>query len=97
MVGHVAFSHAPVCGAIVRRAYLLRHGLLQPRIPLGQESVSLDSSAYLTEKCALRNCDVSGGFGVYACSVIATGDLIGVWSGTAACFGLPKRACSTKP
>ena len=60
-------------------------------------SVSRDSSAYLTEKCALRNRDVSGGFGVYACSVIATGDLIGGWSGPAACFGLPKRARSTKP
>ena len=43
--------------------------------------MSQDSTAYLTEKCEVRNRDVAGGHAVYALSVIEPGELIGVWSG----------------
>jgi uncharacterized protein len=43
--------------------------------------VSQDSTAYLTDKCKVRNRDVAGGHAVYAQSVIEPGELIGVWSG----------------
>jgi hypothetical protein len=43
--------------------------------------VSPDSTAYLTEKCEVRNRDVAGGYAVFARSVIEPGELVGVWSG----------------
>ena len=43
--------------------------------------MSQKTSAYLTEKCQVRNCDVAGGKSVVARSVIEPGELIAVWSG----------------
>jgi hypothetical protein len=43
--------------------------------------VSQASSAYLTDKCEVRNRDVTGGKAVFAMEQIAQGELIGVWSG----------------
>ena len=43
--------------------------------------MSQDSTAYLTDKCEVRNRDVAGGHAVFARSVIEPGELIGVWSG----------------
>jgi hypothetical protein len=43
--------------------------------------VSPESTAYLTEKCEVRNRDVAGGYAVFARSVIEPGELVGVWSG----------------
>jgi hypothetical protein len=43
--------------------------------------VSQESTAYLTDKCEVRNRDVAGGHSVVARAVIAPGELIGVWSG----------------
>lgn len=48
---------------------------------MSQDSLSRDKTAYLTEKCEVRNRDVTGGFGVYAKSIIEPGELIGTWSG----------------
>lgn len=43
--------------------------------------MSQDSTAYLTDKCEVRNRDVAGGHAVVARAVIEPGELIGVWSG----------------
>jgi hypothetical protein len=43
--------------------------------------VSQESTAYLTDKCEVRNRDVAGGKSVVARNVIEPGELIGVWSG----------------
>jgi hypothetical protein len=43
--------------------------------------VSQASTAYLTDKCEVRNRDVTGGKAVYARDVIEPGELIAVWSG----------------
>jgi len=43
--------------------------------------VSPESTAYLTDKCEVRNRDVAGGHSVIARAVIDPGELIGVWSG----------------
>ena len=43
--------------------------------------MSQDSSAYLTDKCEVRNRDVTGGKSVIAREHIDPGELIGVWSG----------------
>lgn len=43
--------------------------------------MSPESTAYLTEKCEVRNRDVAGGYAVFARSVIEPGELVGVWSG----------------
>lgn len=43
--------------------------------------MSQDSTAYLTDKCEVRNRDVAGGYAVFARAVIEPGELIGVWSG----------------
>ncbi|HEX9752003.1 MAG TPA: SET domain-containing protein, partial [Methyloceanibacter sp.] len=43
--------------------------------------VSPESTAYLTDKCEVRNRDVAGGHSVIARGVIHSGELIGVWSG----------------
>lgn len=43
--------------------------------------MSPESTAYLTEKCEVRNRDVAGGYAVFARSVIESGELVGVWSG----------------
>jgi hypothetical protein len=43
--------------------------------------VSQKTSAYLTDKCEVRNCDVAGGKSVAARSVIEPGEVIAVWSG----------------
>ena len=43
--------------------------------------MSQGSSAYLTDKCEVRNRDVTGGKAVIAREHIAPGELIGVWSG----------------
>jgi hypothetical protein len=43
--------------------------------------VSQESTAYLTDKCEVRNRDVAGGHSVIARAVIDPGELIGVWSG----------------
>ncbi len=43
--------------------------------------MSQKTSAYLTKKCEVRNCDVAGGKSVAARSVIEPGELIAVWSG----------------
>lgn len=48
---------------------------------MSQDSSSHDSTAYLTDKCEVRNRDVAGGHAVYAVSVIEPGELVGVWSG----------------
>jgi hypothetical protein len=48
---------------------------------VSQDSSSRDSTAYLTDKCEVRNRDVAGGHAVFARSVIEPGELIGVWSG----------------
>jgi uncharacterized protein len=43
--------------------------------------VSPESTAYLTDKCEVRNRDVAGGKTVVARKVIQRGELIAVWSG----------------
>jgi len=43
--------------------------------------VSQSTTAYLTEKCEVRNRDVSGGKAVFARELIVPGDVIAVWSG----------------
>ena len=43
--------------------------------------VSLESSAYLTDKCEVQNRDVTGGRAVFARDVIEQGELIAIWSG----------------
>jgi hypothetical protein len=43
--------------------------------------VSPDSTAYLSDKCEVKNRDVTGGHSVVARQVIDPGELIGVWSG----------------
>ncbi|MGV1014625.1 MAG: SET domain-containing protein [Methyloceanibacter sp.] len=43
--------------------------------------MSQESTAYLTDKCEVRNRDVAGGKSVVARAVIEPGELIGVWSG----------------
>jgi len=43
--------------------------------------VSLESSAYLTDKCEVQNRDVTGGRTVFARDAIEPGELIAVWSG----------------
>jgi hypothetical protein len=48
---------------------------------VSQDSSSRDSTAYLTDKCEVRNRDVAGGHVVFARAVIDPGELIGVWSG----------------
>jgi len=48
---------------------------------VSQDSSSRDLTAYLTDKCEVRNRDVAGGYAVYAGSVIEPGEIIGVWSG----------------
>ena len=48
---------------------------------MSDDADSRDSSAYLTDKCEVRNRDVAGGYAVYARSVLEPGELIGVWSG----------------
>ena len=40
-----------------------------------------DPTAYLTDKCEVRNRHVTGGHGVYATSVIEPSELVGMWSG----------------
>jgi uncharacterized protein len=44
--------------------------------------VSQKSTAYLTDKCEVRNRDVAGGKSVIARNVIEPGELIAVWSGS---------------
>ena len=43
--------------------------------------MSLESSAYLTDKCEVQNRDVTGGRAVFARDVIEQGELVAVWSG----------------
>jgi hypothetical protein len=43
--------------------------------------VSQSTTAYLTEKCEVRNRDVAGGKAVYARELIEPGELVAVWSG----------------
>jgi len=43
--------------------------------------VSQSTTAYLTEKCEVRNRDVSGGKAVFARELIVPGEVIAVWSG----------------
>lgn len=43
--------------------------------------MSPNSTAYLTDKCDVRNRDVAGGHSVVARAVIEPGEVIGVWSG----------------
>src|SRR3990170_107095 len=43
--------------------------------------VSQSTTAYLTEKCEVRNRDVAGGKAVFARERIEPGELIAVWSG----------------
>ncbi len=43
--------------------------------------MSHGSTAYLTDKCEVRNRDVGGGNAVFARNVIEPAELIGVWSG----------------
>jgi uncharacterized protein len=43
--------------------------------------VSQSTTAYLTEKCEVRNRDVAGGKAVYARELIEPGEVIAVWSG----------------
>lgn len=43
--------------------------------------MSLDSTAYLTDKCEVQNRNVTGGKAVYARDVIESGELIAVWTG----------------
>jgi hypothetical protein len=43
--------------------------------------VSQSTTAYLTEKCEVRNRDVAGGKAVFARERIEAGELIAVWSG----------------
>ena len=42
--------------------------------------MSQSTTAYLTEKCEVRNRDVAGGRAVYARELIEPGELIAVWS-----------------
>jgi len=46
-----------------------------------RDSSNQDSTAYLTDKCEVRNRDVTGGYSVVARAVIEPGEIIGVWSG----------------
>lgn len=61
---------------------------------MSQDSSNQDLTAYLTDKCEVRNRDVAVGRGVVARSVIEPGELIGVWSGRVigsdALYGLPE-------
>jgi hypothetical protein len=43
--------------------------------------VSQSTTAYLTEKCEVRNRDVAGGKAVFARELIEPGELVAVWSG----------------
>jgi len=43
--------------------------------------VSQGSTAYLTDKCEVRNRDVTGGKAVYVRDIIEPGELVAVWSG----------------
>ena len=43
--------------------------------------MSQSTTAYLTEKCEVRNRDVSGGKAVFARELIVPGEVIAVWSG----------------
>ena len=43
--------------------------------------MSQSTTAYLTEKCEVRNRDVAGGKAVFARELIEPGELIAVWSG----------------
>jgi uncharacterized protein len=43
--------------------------------------VSQSTTAYLTEKCEVRNRDVAGGKAVYARELIEPGEVVAVWSG----------------
>lgn len=43
--------------------------------------MSQSRTAYLTEKCEVRNRDVAGGKAVYARELIEPGELVAVWSG----------------
>ncbi|HUU65849.1 MAG TPA: SET domain-containing protein [Methyloceanibacter sp.] len=43
--------------------------------------MSPDSTAYLSDKCEVKNREVAGGYSVIARQVIDPGELIGVWSG----------------
>jgi hypothetical protein len=43
--------------------------------------VSQSTTAYLTEKCEVRNRDVAGGKAVFARELIESGEVIAVWSG----------------
>ena len=43
--------------------------------------MSQSTTAYLTEKCEVRNRDVAGGKAVYARELIEPGELVAVWSG----------------
>jgi hypothetical protein len=43
--------------------------------------VSQTTTAYLTDKCEVRNSDVTGGKAVFARELIEPGELVAVWSG----------------
>ena len=43
--------------------------------------MSQSTTAYLTEKCEVRNRDVAGGKAVFARELIEPGELVAVWSG----------------
>ncbi len=43
--------------------------------------MSQGSTAYLTDKCEVRNRDVTGGKAVYARDTIEPGELVAIWSG----------------
>ena len=43
--------------------------------------MSPETTAYLSDKCEVKNRDVAGGYSVIARAVIDPGELIGVWSG----------------
>ena len=43
--------------------------------------MSQSTTAYLTEKCEVRNRDVAGGKAVYARELIEPGEVVAVWSG----------------
>jgi len=55
--------------------------------------VSPDSTAYLSDKCQVKNRDVTGGHSVVARQVIDPGELIGVWTGRI----VPADALDTLP
>src|SRR6476620_6593057 len=43
--------------------------------------VSQTTTAYLTDKCEVRNRDVAGGKAVFARELIEPGEIVAVWSG----------------